>query len=326
VLPKSRWGPLWLRCLMVVAMAAVPTKPEVFGILLYSFWWATLWPLIILGWTRSLWPLRAPLLAVAALSSPAGGAFFVVYALSYAFRRERRDLFGGAILLSGFVAQLAFLGGSQRAGRLRHQLTDVPHVLQQVLREFAYFGLRFAVHPYDGSRVVLVAGACLAVATVAAAIWLLIATKAAEPLLLVAGAFVVMVLSALPHPLMSDPLNDAARYYFLPFVALSWALLALVRSFAARRPAFIAAAALATMVLAVSVIDAPAAFWPRNMQYAGQLSWPRSLQQCARGELPKGVPVNFDGTTTQVFRLRLTPRQCAGYLGEATAERGSSSR
>jgi hypothetical protein len=37
---------------MAVTMVLVPTNPEVFGVLLYSFWWMTLWPLIVLGWKR----------------------------------------------------------------------------------------------------------------------------------------------------------------------------------------------------------------------------------------------------------------------------------
>jgi hypothetical protein len=45
LLPESRWGDLTTRSAMATTMALVPTNPEVFGVLLYSFWWTTLWPL-----------------------------------------------------------------------------------------------------------------------------------------------------------------------------------------------------------------------------------------------------------------------------------------
>jgi hypothetical protein len=36
--PESRWGDLTTRSAMAITMALVPTNPEVFGVLLYSFW------------------------------------------------------------------------------------------------------------------------------------------------------------------------------------------------------------------------------------------------------------------------------------------------
>src|SRR4051812_29207243 len=99
LLPDSRWGDLRMRAAMVVAAVLVPVNPETFGVLLYSFWWSTLWPLIALGWKRTMWPLRAPVLAIAALSSPASGALFVLYAFEYVRKRQLRDAIGAGILL-----------------------------------------------------------------------------------------------------------------------------------------------------------------------------------------------------------------------------------
>jgi hypothetical protein len=39
LLPDSHWGNLTTRSAMAVTMALVPINPEVFGVLLYSFWW-----------------------------------------------------------------------------------------------------------------------------------------------------------------------------------------------------------------------------------------------------------------------------------------------
>jgi len=73
VIPDSRWGNQGTRACMAFAMALCPTNPETFGVLLYSLWWATLWPVIILGWKRDLWWARVPLLIVASLRPPRVG-------------------------------------------------------------------------------------------------------------------------------------------------------------------------------------------------------------------------------------------------------------
>lgn len=52
VLPESRWGGPMTRAAMALTASLVPVNPEMFGVLLYSFWWSTLWPLIILGYRR----------------------------------------------------------------------------------------------------------------------------------------------------------------------------------------------------------------------------------------------------------------------------------
>ena len=50
-----------------------------------------------------------------------------------------------------------------------------------------------------------------------------------EALLLLAAAGVFTVLSAVPAPLVSDPAGGGPRYFFLPFIAFGWLLLALWR-------------------------------------------------------------------------------------------------
>ena len=44
VVPESRWGGRGTTALMAFAMVLCPVDPETFGVLLYTFWWAALWP------------------------------------------------------------------------------------------------------------------------------------------------------------------------------------------------------------------------------------------------------------------------------------------
>ena len=114
-------------------MVLVPTNPEVFGVALYSFWWTTLWPVIILGWRRDLWRCGRRCSSVGALSSPAAGALFVVFALAYVLGRQIRDLVSAGILLAGFVYELVIALDSTRA-ELFSRDADPIEVLEQTFR------------------------------------------------------------------------------------------------------------------------------------------------------------------------------------------------
>lgn len=318
VVPASIWGGVRQRALMALAMVLVPTGPEVFGVLLYSFWWATLWPLIILGWTTSRWGLRAPLLAIAALSSPAGGALFIVYAVAYARRRERRDLVGGVILLAGFLVQVGFVETSARGPKVGHQAARLVTVGEQMLRSGGLYLLGSLGPRNDSLDLLLVTGAVLAVVLAAGAIWAATSARAFAPALLVLAAVVLTLLSSIPHPLITGPRAAAPRYFFLPFVVITWTLISLAGLMLERRRAWAMAAAVAGLIVVVSLIDLPATFFPARLSEAGKLSWPHELRLCASGDLPQGVPIYYDGTATRLWRLHLSARQCSAYLGSSS--------
>ena len=122
-----------MRAAMALSMVLVPTNPEVFGVVLYSLWWATLWPLIILGWKRDLWILRAPLLVIATLSSPLAGALFVVFVFAYVLNRRKRELISAGLLLAGFAFQTIRALDSTRAELLSRD-ADPLEVLEQTVR------------------------------------------------------------------------------------------------------------------------------------------------------------------------------------------------
>ena len=128
VVPESRWGGRGMKALMALAMVLCPVNPETFGILLYTFWWAALWPVIILGWKRDLWWARVPLLVIAALSSPAGAAMAVPFAVSWWWSRRRVELVGAAILAVGAVVQLTIFLTSDRRDAVS---SSVGKVLEQ---------------------------------------------------------------------------------------------------------------------------------------------------------------------------------------------------
>jgi hypothetical protein len=310
VVPESRWGGPRTRAAMAVAAALVPTNPEVFGVLLYSFWWSTLWPLIILGWKRSLWPLRAPLLAIAALSSPAGGSVFVVYALSYLRGRRIRDAIGAAILLAGFVVESVLTLSSSRADAISEHATPW-RVIEQIARTGGLFETRWLVAGNPDLGFAAFAGLVFLLFLLVAGIYLALRWGRDDVALMALGALAFTVITALPDPLESDPVSAGPRYYFLPFVAFGWVLILIAKDAPLRGLAVAAA-----ILLGLSSLNLATTFSRPKAMTVAHLSWKSELERCGRstaGIAP--VPIYFDGSYS-FWSIDFTPARCRQLLGE----------
>ena len=305
LVPESHWGDLTTRSAMAVAMALVPTNPEVFGVALYSFWWTTLWPVIVLGWKRDLWGLRAPLLVIGTLSSPAGGAVFVIFGLAYLLGRRIRDLVSAGILLAGFIFQSIRALDSERAELLSRD-ADPIQVLEQTARTGGLFETRW-LSPGDLDRFFLIlAGLAFLSFLVVAAVRLAVVAGRYEPVLLVAAAGVLTVLSAVPAPLISDPAGGGPRYFVLPFVGFAWSLIVMWR-YTELVPVRIATG----LLLVVSLLGLATTFSRTPLETAASLSWEQEVRRCAESTEPVAqVPIYFDGATKIFWTLSMTPEEC----------------
>ncbi len=317
LIPESRWGNLTTRSLMAVSMALVPTNPEVFGVLLYSLWWTTLWPLIILGWRRDLWLLRVPLLLVGALSSPAGGALFVVFALAFVLNRRMRDLVSAAVLLAGFVVQLVIALDSTRAELLSKE-ADPRDVVEQTLRTAGMFETRWLAPFNLDANFLQLAGVVFIAFLLVAALRLSFLARRHDVLLLTVGAGVFTVLSAAPAPLITDPAGGGPRYYFLPFVVFAWVLIALWRYADLPRLRTVSA-----LLLCLSFLGLATTFSRGAQATTANLSWEEEVQRCAASTVPvHQIPIYFDGTNTTFWFLGLRPSECRRRLAGTYSSSG----
>lgn len=314
VYPSSHFGGVRVRCAFALAAVLVPANPETFGVLLYSFWWATLWPLIIIGWKRPRFGARVPLLAIAALSSPAGGALFIVFAVSYLRRRRQHDLVSALVLAAGFVTQLALTAGSPRGAVIQKSAGFVA-VADQILRIGGFYLLRWDEQPTAGYGFLTFAGFMFLLALLGGVIYASMRTTDTASLLYV-GTLIFVVLSATPAPLVSDPLF-VGRYFFLPFIGLSWVLIYLVAPSTWRghprveRVAVKRMQGVAVGLLVLALFGLPAAFARAPATTAAKLSWSHELQICA-GSTSRAfdVPVYVDGSLGSYWSVVMSPEQC----------------
>jgi hypothetical protein len=299
LVPPSNFRLLW-RVGMVMLMVLAPMNPEVYGIALYSFWWTTLWPLISLIWSKDYWWLRIPVLIIGGMSSLAGAALFVPYALLFAFTRRRRDLVGTSVLGLIFVVQAVSYIRSPRLAKVPiHPL----RITLQELHNFADYALLW-LRPNPDSATL--AGACILLAILG--IIAFSATRGGSPytneiIAMVAGLVVLGVLSSVSAPLVSDPILAGPRYYFLPYVALAWVLLmiAVTSELPWARVA-------ATGLIAMSLLSLPQAF----SRHEDRVSWSSQLARCQTAGGPFPVPVHYTGVLSEMWNglLVITPQTC----------------
>ncbi len=307
LVPRSRL-PLKVRVCFVLAMVLVPINPEPFGVLEYSFWWVTLWVLPCLFWDAPRWWLRVPVLAVAGLSSLAASTLFVVFGVLWAARRRRHDLVSAVILLSTFALQVAVYWTSPRNAQI---VLVVGDVARQAFANVGTYLLGWLPRAQPAYLVVV------GVVVVAAVAWLAVSARRPAPelaldwtvLLVVLASFTV--LSSIPAAGQSDPYTAGPRYYFLPFLGVSWlAVLAAWGPWARARRVGAAVLALSLLTLA------PA--WSRSHDH---LDWRREVLAACRHGGDGRVPVHFAGSRADVWTVTLTPATCARVTGDAGAAR-----
>jgi hypothetical protein len=300
LIPASRIRLRW-RVGFVVLLVLVPTNPEVFGIAEYAFWWTTLWPLISILWSKDYWWIRIPALVIGGMSSLAGAAVVIPYVFLLLTTRKRRYAVGSAILAVALVVQAVTYLTSARS--VRTPLHPRSVALQE-LRNFSDYPLTW-LKPTDTAFLAFV-GACMVVTIVFVVGHLAFQSRSRHTTTLIAlglGLLVMGVLSAIPAPLLTDPIYAGPRYYFLPFTVLGWVLL-LVAVTSGLQWARIAA----TVDIVLSLLTLSQAF----SRHDDSVSWSRQLAYCEKTTKSFSVPVQFDGNRADLWRglLVITPQTC----------------
>ncbi len=314
LLPASLLRLRW-RVGMVLAFVLAPMGPEIFGVALYIFWWTSLWPLITILWSKDYWWLRIPVLILGGMSSLAGAAIAVPYAVLWAITRRRRDLVGTIVLAATLAVQIPVYLTSYRASQVPFHLS---RIVEQEVRNFSYYLLAI-VSPAPSDLLVFV-GACMILAIAGFVAWSVVRGKPNhnELLALFVGLLVMGGLSAIPAPLRSDPVHDGPRYYFFSFVVLAWVLLLVAATPNVARLGkqwwerqwwelpIARFAAVGIVVLSLFVL-------PRTFtEHDDTVNWSAQLARCHTATDSFSVPVQYNGQLSRMWngRLTITPGTC----------------
>ncbi len=300
LLPDSRWGSRKVRCLMALSLALIPINPEPYLVLLFAFWWTSLWPIIVLGWRRDLLWMRLPVLIFAGISSLAAAFVAPVFLALFLWRRQRRDLWSALVLMPCLAVQIGVVLASER----QYPALEWRTVLVQVARTFCLYvrGSAQSNLPQFGESLTLACGFGFVALLVVAVVRLRRAEQRAVGFALLLTLVGYAVLSSIPAPIISHPSFDGPRYYFLPFALLGMLLLFLV--FAARDRLVRIGATVALLVALLPLVHDYA-------RHADSVSWRDARSECALSESATyAMPVHADGRREALWVLVVATERC----------------
>jgi hypothetical protein len=271
------------RFLCAIALLVLPTNPEVYGVSLYVGWWGSVLVLLPLLWpTRSddQIPLRATLLTIGGLSTPLVVGVLPLYGVRWLLWRTRSDrwlLVLGCVISAVQIATMwtmeASLGGTPPA----QPLVTVPQ------KFFGYYLLWTGLRPAPSLYFVLGMG-LLGMLVVSAVVrrrtldWTFV--------VLVACLFVSIVLATLRAPLdVMHPTLAGGRYFFLPYLLLSWLLLFMIDSRHQGTTVFCVAALVAAL----------SGFAVHGRWHHVPGNWRAHVEQCLAMPMHQ-FPVYYEGT------------------------------
>lgn len=305
VLLLVAWHPSKLAggVLLSLAVLLVPTDPETFGIPLYAFWWASLLLFVALFWdeqTRHL-PWRIGCVVLGGLSSPMivpGLPLFWVRAWLY--RRQWREWLLAAVATLCFVAQVSVIA---RAGGVVRS----PHFTWQVARAtiekfFGYYAvgqMRVLREPW-----ILIVVSLFVLSVAVLALWYQRRTLAPWFLWGLLLAAIVLGIARVKVELL-HPVHAGPRYFFFPYILLSWLMLQTV----CRRhdPPWLRRAAQGILVFAA--VNALPHFGRTHddLDWRGHVASSIHFQRFA-------IPVQYDGAACRSWSLTVTGEQAAALL------------
>ncbi len=289
------------RGLAALAVFLVPSDPEVFGTGLYTLWWAGILLLLVALWRpddrRIL--ARVLLLAIAGLSSPViliAAPVLVVRALVW---RRRSEIVPAAVGLTIAIVQGISLVVSTLTGTSNSPGSSGAGFAPTMLGEYL-------AHSWtSSSRIRIAAGILLVIFLVVGA--LLLRSGPRWPAIVLGYLLAASVILSLARTagLALDPVTLGPRYFFYPFVLISWFLLWLVARWRWR-----GLVALPVALLLLGLANLPPG-WSRPN---ADLHWAQQLRACAAADGPVRLSIQAAGSADHVWHVTLHGADCASWL------------
>jgi len=291
----------------------VPSDPEVFGLPLYTFWWAALLIFLAALWRphRSGVVWRVVFVVVGGLSSPAIFLALPIFMTRAWLLRERQETTVTLIALACGIVQFFCV-------RLDREVTSSSDLIASI-EHFTYILPKFVGDYLVGNLTsqtgAVATGAALGtVAVVAAALWL-----NNKNLTLYVACYLWLGSIALSLARVDVAVADAShagpRYFFFPFVFEAWLLLQVALSARQR--------SLRTLAGAMLILAAANALPVLRRPHVDDLHWRENVAKCAAApdHVVYVIPIQFNGDARLSWKLRLTGDQCRGQLSRSLLDR-----
>lgn len=289
--------------LLGVVALMVPSDIEVFGLPSYTFWWATLAVFAVIVWEKQSKDLkwRLPIVVLTGLSSPAiigVSPFFLLRSALY--RKVWQEWAVSAAAVTCALVQ--FVVWKSWAAKFAPPVSLTAAKLVHIIPEF--FGSYLVGNLLPGKTSVWMAGAAVLAFLTGAFVryrrsltfWLVAGLLGAS-----IGMVALRVDIAIIHPVLAGQ-----RYFFFPFVLISWCLVQVAagdKSWCWKM--------ISSLLIGVSLVNAvPVLTRPRP----DDLRWKEHVFSCpffARYL----IPIEYNGRADMAWRLDLSGEECRVLLG-----------
>ena len=126
-------------------------------------------------------------------------------------------------------------------------------------------------------------------------------------LLFIAAAIAITMRVPLDDFAHLAPFGSGPRYFFYPFILLSWIIIWLASVSPRPVQAVLAAALSLTVVLA----------GPRLSRRHDPLDWKHEVLACAQTDGDHELPIHYIGSATEMWHVKLTGAQCRRLLARS---------
>ena len=282
--------------LCAIATLTIPVDPEAYAVSLLAFWWAGLLLILALMWDadRGATWLRAGYVVLGGLSSPLTVPFAALFVLRALVERRRSEFIAAMLAIAVAAIQARAIFDYHHIDYAR--LID-PHVVLVAMNKFAgnlFVGPRYG-HYYAGPIVL---------ALLSVALWQIRARLTPHFALLVLAWAAICATTALRNPIdVIDPLNAGPRYFFYPFITLTWILIWI----AALAPAHVRILLLAGCLMGVAWV------YKRMTRSHEAMDWRGQITACTRSG-QYDLPIHYDGRANNMWYIRLTGQQCRDLI------------
>ena len=289
---------------LAAAALLVPSNAEVFGLPLYTFWWAALLIFVAALWQPGrggLW-WRVAFVLIGGLSSPAIFLAVPIFVLRPLLVRVRDEFVVSGVALVCAAIQFYFVrqGGDAAASAVAASLSHAPQIVSKFL------GFYFAGNLVPWNDTLFTIGG-FAVAAVIVVTIVLDRKNAALYALCYLWLGSIALTAARVDVAILQPNAGGPRYFFYAYVFLGWLLVEIAY---VARPLWLRRTATVLLLLAA------ANTLPVLSRTHDDLHWAAAVDACARapGSTPSDFPIHYNGDAKLAWHMTLTGDQCRAQL------------
>lgn len=297
-------SPTYLRFPKLCALAAllVPSNPEVYGVPLYAFWWGALLLMLSVLWREGQEGRRWLFTVIGGLSTPLTLPLSLLLVLRALLERTRHATIIAATAVTAAVVQGYFL---LHGGEATEPMPKAAVFLYNAVRKF--FGMYASYNWWPSGREWIEPAAGIVVlAVLVAAAWQ--ARRGLDrPFLLLLAVFAIVLAASMTRVNIAgalDPQSGGPRYFFFPWLVMTWIFLWLLELGGAR------IAVIAVLVL--SIVNGAKIMQRRHVHW----SWQSEIARCAATNGRYALPVHFDGVSDP-WRVEIEGADCRRLVAES---------